>query len=236
MNSVTEKIMKHKFPMFEIDGLPIGPLNECFVIAEVGQAHEGSLGAAHQFIEAAKSCGADAVKFQTHIAEEESTYDEPFRVKFSSQDKTRFEYWKRMEFSDGAWKELFDHAKEAGLTFLSSAFSVKAVELLENIGVPAWKVGSGEINSTPLLDVMLETKKPILLSSGLANIREIEERVDYIQSSNVPLALFQCTTKYPTSFKDVGLNNMTEFMKQFDVPVGLSDHSGSIFLVFLQFH
>ena len=126
-------------------------------------------------------------------------------------------------------KELFDHAKEAGLTSLSSAFSVKAVELLENIGVPAWKVGSGEINSTPLLDVMLETKKPILLSAGLANIREIEERVDYIQSSNVPLALFQCTTKYPTSFKDVGLNNMTEFMKQFDVPVGLSDHSGSIF-------
>ena len=166
----------------EIAGRNIGFSEECFVIAEVGQAHDGSLGTAHQFIEAAKRCGVDAIKFQTHIAEEESTYDEPFRVKFSSQDATRFEYWKRMEFSENAWKELYEHATAAGLVFLSSPFSVKAVELLESIGTPAWKVGSGEIRSNDLIDAMLETKKPILLSSGLADYKLLNDRINFIQS------------------------------------------------------
>ena len=104
-----------------------------FLIAEVAQGHDGSLGTAHAFIEVAADAGADAIKFQTHIAAAESTLDEPFRVKFSLQDETRYDYWKRMEFSAEQWRDLADHARDRGLIFLSSAFSVQAVRLLSEI-------------------------------------------------------------------------------------------------------
>ena len=100
----------------------------CTVIAEVAQAHDGSLGAAHAFIDAAAAAGADAIKFQTHIASAESTLHEPWRVRFSKQDETRYDYWKRMEFTPGQWAELKHHADDAGVMFLSSAFSLEAVD------------------------------------------------------------------------------------------------------------
>ncbi|MGC8917653.1 MAG: N-acetylneuraminate synthase family protein, partial [Thermoanaerobaculum sp.] len=110
------------------------------VIAEVAQAHDGSLGLAHAFIDAAADAGASAIKFQTHIAAAESTLGEPWRVKFSPQDRTRYDYWRRMEFTEEQWVGLREHAEERGLYFLSSPFSVEAVELLERVGVAAWKV------------------------------------------------------------------------------------------------
>ena len=123
---------------FSIGKKKIGPKNKTFVIAEVGQAHDGSIGIAHSYIDAAHKAGVDAVKFQTHIAEEESTYDEKFRIKFSYQDKNRFDYWKRMEFSPEQWFSLYEHAKKLGLIFLSSAFSNSAFELLNkmNLSIP----------------------------------------------------------------------------------------------------
>src|SRR2546427_6005943 len=114
----------------------------CLVIAEVAQNHDGSLGAAHAYIDAVARAGADAVKFQTHIAAAESTAGEPWRVKFSRQDATRYDYWKRMEFTEEQWHGLKKHAEERGLLFLSSPFSVEAVELLERVGVPAWTAPS----------------------------------------------------------------------------------------------
>src|SRR5882672_6379831 len=103
------------------------------IIAEVAQAHDGSLGAAHAYIDAIARAGADAVKFQTHIAAAESTPEEPWRVKFSHQDATRYDYWKRMEFNEQQWLGLKNHAVEAGLLFLSSPFSLEAVELLSRV-------------------------------------------------------------------------------------------------------
>ena len=114
---------------FAIEGRLVGAGQPPYLIAEVAQAHDGSLGFAHAFIDAAAEAGADAIKFQTHFADEESTRDEPFRVKFSKQDATRFDYWKRMEFTDEQWAGLADHAREKKLHFISSAFSVRAVEL-----------------------------------------------------------------------------------------------------------
>ncbi len=146
----------------------VGAGQPCFVVAEVGQAHDGSLGACHAYIDAAARAGVDAVKFQTHIANEESSPDEPWRVKFSPQDETRFAYWKRMEFPAAAWAGLAQHAADKGLIFLSSAFSTAAVELLEKLGMPAWKVASGESTSLPLLRRMALTGKPVLLSSGMS--------------------------------------------------------------------
>ena len=118
------------------------PGTPCLIVAEVAQAHDGSLGMAHAYIEAAASAGADAVKFQTHIASAESTPGEPWRVKFSPQDATRFDYWKRMQFTEDQWRGLKNHASDRGLKFLSSPFSLEAVQLLSRVGVAAWKVAS----------------------------------------------------------------------------------------------
>src|SRR5215475_3461247 len=124
-----------------LSGRPVGGQHRCFVIAEIGQAHDGSLGTAHSYIDAVARTGANAVKFQTHIAAAESTPSEQFRVKFSPQDATRYDYWKRMEFTAEQWQGLAEHAAERGLIFLSTPFSFAAVELLERLDVSAWKVG-----------------------------------------------------------------------------------------------
>ena len=114
------------------------PGTSCLIVAEVAQAHDGSLGMAHAYIDAAASAGADAIKFQTHIAAAESTPGEPWRVKFSPQDATRYDYWKRMQFTEDQWRGLKKHADDRGLKFLSSPFSLEAVELLSRV---EWRPG-----------------------------------------------------------------------------------------------
>ena len=118
-----------------------------YIIAEIGQAHEGSFGILHSYIDALAPTGVDAVKFQMHIAEAESSEHEPFRVKFSLEDKTRFDYWKRMGFSLEQWKGIKKHCDEVGLDFICSPFSNLAVDWLEEIGVEQYKIGSGEVNN-----------------------------------------------------------------------------------------
>lgn len=212
-----------------IESHKIGPDSRTFIIAEVAQAHDGSLGMAHAYIDAIADSGADAVKFQVHFADEESTLDEPFRVQFSQQDLTRYDYWKRMEFSEGQWVGLANHAKDRGLIFLSSAFSVKAIELLRKIGVPAWKVASGEIGSGELLQEMAKNGSPILLSTGMSNFNEIDNAVARIREEGIPFVVLQCTSIYPTPFDQVGLNIIDELRNRYQCPVGLSDHTGSVF-------
>lgn len=202
---------------------------KCLIIAEVAQAHDGSLGMAHAFIDAIADAGADAVKFQTHIAEAESTPDEPWRVKFSPQDKTRYDYWKRMEFTEEQWRGLKEHAEKRGLLFLSSPFSVEAVELLKRVGVAAWKVASGEVTNPLMLDAMAETGLPILLSTGMSTLQEIDEAVARIREKGLPFVVLQCTSMYPTPPEKIGLNMIPFFRERYGCPVGLSDHSGTIY-------
>ncbi|MEX2160717.1 MAG: N-acetylneuraminate synthase family protein [Anaerolineales bacterium] len=206
----------------------VGPGHPALIIGEVAQAHDGSLGTAHAFIDAIAAAGADAVKFQTHIAEAESTPQEKFRVAFSKQDVTRFDYWKRMEFSEEQWRGLAQHARESKLLFLSSPFSVEAAELLEGVGVPAWKVASGEVSNTPMLEKIVATRKPVLLSAGMSPWEELDRVVALIKGKS-PLAIFQCTTAYPCPPGEIGLNVMEEMRARYAVPVGLSDHSGKIY-------
>lgn len=201
----------------------------CTVIAEVAQAHEGSLGMAHAFIDEAATCGADAIKFQTHIAAAESTVYEPWRKTFSSQDKTRLDYWRRMEFKETEWIELKTHATERNLLFLSSPFSLEAMRLLERVGVAGWKVASGEISSYDILDAMLVTQLPLVLSTGMSTMLEIDETMKRIKVSGSPVALLQCTTAYPCEAELVGLNVIDEFRKRYECAVGLSDHSATIY-------
>lgn len=214
---------------FKLGNRYVGAQTPCMVVGEVAQAHDGSLGMAHAFIDAIAEAGADAVKFQTHIAHAESTPAETFRVKFSLQDETRYDYWKRMEFSAEQWQGLASHARDAGLIFLSSPFSLEAVELLSGIGIPAWKIPSGEVASTPIFNRMAETGLPMLLSTGMSPWEEIEASVTFIRKRDIPLLLFQCTTAYPCPPEKVGLNVIEEFRRRYACPVGLSDHSGKVF-------
>jgi N-acetylneuraminate synthase len=201
----------------------------CLIIGEVAQAHDGSLGLAHAFVDAIADAGADAVKFQTHIAAAESTPSEPWRVKFSRQDASRYDYWKRMEFTEEQWLGLRAHAEDRGLFFLSSPFSIAAVELLERVGVAAWKIASGEISDSVMLDRILKTHLPIMLSTGMSMISEIDNVVQRIQAARAPLAILQCTTEYPCPPERVGLNMISSYRDRYGCPVGLSDHSGTIY-------
>lgn len=204
----------------------VGDGHPCLVVAEVAQAHDGSLGNAHAYIDAAAAAGADAVKFQTHIAAAESTPDEPFRVKFSLQDANRYDYWKRMQFTEEQWHGLADHAHKKGLVFLSSPFSTEAVALLSRVGVPGWKVGAGEIANILMLDAMRDTGLPIILSSGLSGWEDLDR---VVRSFPLRCAVLQCTTSYPCPPEKLGLNVIAELRQRYGCPVGLSDHSGTIF-------
>src|SRR3972149_9167868 len=212
--------------MVSIGKRQIGAGHPALIIGEVAQAHDGSLGTAHAYIDAIAEAGADAVKFQTHSAEAETTPAEKFRGPFSKQDESRFDYWKRTEFSEKQWKGLAQHAAEQGLLFLNSPFSVEAVELLERVGVPAWKVASGEVVNFPALEKMLASGKPILLSGGMSPWAELDTVVELIKKSKVPLAMFQCTTSYPCPPEEIGLNVMAEMRAREGGPGGLSDPSG----------
>jgi N-acetylneuraminate synthase len=201
----------------------------CLIIAEVGLAHDGSLGLAHAFIDEAARGGADAVKFQTHIASAESTPAEPFRVKFSRQDASRYDYWRRMEFTEAQWRGLAEHAAERGLMFLSSPFSIEAVDLLARVGMPMWKIASGEVGNRALLDAAAATGRPVLLSSGMSDLRELDSAVETVRRASVPLGVMQCTTAYPCPPERVGLNMLAVFRERYGCFVGLSDHSGTIY-------
>jgi len=201
----------------------------CLIIGEVAQAHDGSLGAAHAYIDAIANAGADAVKFQTHIAAAESTPGEPWRVKFSPQDVTRYDYWQRMEFTEEQWSGLARHASERGLVFLSSAFSFEAVDLLNRIGVPAWKVGAGETTNLPMIERMARTGKPVILSSGMSTWAEMDAAVECVRKHEAPVAALQCTTAYPCPPEKLGLNVIAELRARYSCPVGLSDHSGTTY-------
>jgi len=201
----------------------------CLIVGEVAQAHDGSLGMAHAFIDAIAAAGVDAVKFQTHIADAESTPQEPWRVPFSPQDETRFDYWRRMEFTETQWKGLKDHAEDRGLLFLSSPFSLEAVDLLQRIGVPAWKVASGEVSNRPMLERMARTGLPILLSSGMSPLAELDSAIGLFRRAGCRVAVLQCTSAYPCPPEQIGLNVLAELRDRYGCPVGLSDHSGTIY-------
>ncbi|WP_310557743.1 N-acetylneuraminate synthase family protein [Flavobacterium sp.] len=196
-----------------------------YIIAEIGQAHDGSLGILYSYIDALASTGVDAVKFQMHIAEAESSEHEPFRVQFSLEDNTRFDYWKRMGFSLAQWKDIKQHCDAVGLDFICSPFSNLAVDWLEEIGVEQYKIGSGEVNNFLLLEKIAQTGKPIIVSSGMSSYDELDQTIAFLNERKVNFSILQCTTAYPTEPEQYGLNVIPELIKRYNVPVGFSDHS-----------
>lgn len=200
------------------------------LIVEIGNTHEGSLGIATSMVEMASQAGAKTVKFQLHLAEHESSMQEPFRKKFSLQDENRFDYWERVTFSFAHWKRLIDHTVDAGLEFLCSPFSLEAAEwLMEDGRIKRWKVGSGEATNYPLLDFMIDSGLPILLSTGLVTwdeLLEIKQRFEYRQAWE-RVTLLHCVSMYPAPLDSISLN-VLEDLKVITKNVGYSDHSGNV--------
>lgn len=197
-----------------------------YIIAEIGNTHEGSLGLAKQFIKAAAECGVDAVKMQTHIFEAESLASAPNPPYF--KDETRKEYFERTAFTLDQWKELKRYAEEdLKINFFSSPFSLEAVDLLESVGMDTYKIASGEVSNIPLLEKIAKTGKRVLLSSGMSSWAELDEAVETLQSNGCKdLIVLQCTSEYPCPPEQAGLNVLDELKIRYkDVTIGYSDHT-----------
>lgn len=204
-------------------------IKDTLIIGEVAQTHEGSVNIAHAFIDVIADGGANAVKFQTHIAAAESTRAEPWRVQFSKQDDSRYEYWQRMEFTEQQWLGLKQHADERGLLFMSSPFSLESVDLLDRIGMEVWKIASGEVSNDVLLKRIIETGKPVILSSGMSSVEEMDRAVALLKAADISFAVLQCTSSYPSTADKVGMNMVPYFAERYQCVSGISDHSGTIF-------
>ncbi|MDD4319290.1 MAG: N-acetylneuraminate synthase family protein [Candidatus Peribacteraceae bacterium] len=197
------------------------------IIAEIGSVHDGSFGNALKLIELAKECGADAVKFQTHIADAETLKDAPSPSYFTAEP--RHDYFRRTAFSETQWKELKKHADKTGIEFLSSPFSIEAVELLERVGMKRYKIPSGETTNLPLLEAVARTGKPVLLSSGMNSWEELDRAVETIRKHHNDITVLQCTSEYPCPYEQVGINVLAEMRERYQLPVGLSDHTLTTF-------
>jgi N-acetylneuraminate synthase len=197
------------------------------IIAEVGSVHDGSLGLALHLIDAAAESGADAVKFQTHIAEAETLREAPMPPYF--QGEPRYEYFERTSFTQDQWRQLKARCDERGVIFMSSPFSEEAVDLLEPLGMTHYKIPSGEVTNLPLLDKIACLGKPVLLSSGMSTWDELDRAVKVVRAHHNLLTMLQCTTEYPCPPERVGLNVMLEMRDRYGVSVGLSDHTLTIY-------
>jgi len=192
------------------------------IIAEIGSVHDGSLGNALKLIELAAACGADVVKFQTHIGHAETLPDAPMPPYFKGEP--RLEYFERTGFSPNQWRALKAACQAAQVTFLSSPFSLEAVDLLEEVDVDSYKIPSGEVTNLPLLHHIAKTGKPVILSSGMSNWSELDAAVSALKPGG-PVTVLQCTSAYPCPPERVGLNVIPEMKQRYGLPVGFSDHT-----------
>ena len=199
-----------------------------YIIAEIAQAHDGSLGNALKFIEAAKNSGANAVKFQAHIASAESTSRDTFRVDIFPQDNSRFDYWKRMEFTSSDWNLINDQCIENEIDLIISPFSLEAINLIKGLSALKYlKIGSGETTNYELIENCINTNIPIIISSGMSSWSELKDCSEFCKSKTNNFSFLQCTSKYPSDLQEIGLNNIELLKSQLGCyKTGLSDHSG----------
>jgi len=202
--------------------------NKCFIIAEAGVNHNGDIDIAKQLVDKAYESGADAIKFQTFKAENLVTKNAPKAEyqKSTTGDGNQFEMLKKLELSKKDHIVLKKYCEEKGIIFISTPFDFESVDLLEKIDVPLYKVGSGDLTNLPLLKYIASKNKPIILSTGMANLGEVEEAINTIyETGNNKLILLHCTSNYPTAYEDVNLRAMLTMQEAFKLPVGYSDHT-----------
>lgn len=196
--------------------------NKLNIIAEVGSVHDGSFGNACKLIEQVAKCGADTVKFQTHFGSFESTRDAPRPYFFRGED--RIKYFDRTKFDFLQYKTFINLSKKNKINFLSSPFSLEAVDFLEKLNIKSYKIPSGEITNLPLLEKIKKTKKKVFLSTGMSNWKEIDQAVNILKK-DCELTIMQCTSLYPCPDDKIGINIIKEIINRYKVPAGFSDHT-----------
>jgi len=218
-------------PEFLIGTHAVGPGHPCYVIAEAGSNHNRDLATAKGLIEVAAQAGADAVKFQTYTAEGLYSRRTP-DIRYLKEkglvgdQESVWELIKRVEIPWEWHADLARHSAECGITFFSTPFEEAAVDALEEVGVPAYKIASYEVNHLPLIERVARTGKPMLISTGMASLGDIERALDAAAAAGArDLMVMHCVVNYPPRFADLNLRAITTMRKAFQIPIGWSDHT-----------
>ena len=218
--------------MVEVGNRAVGVGQPCFIIAEAGVNHNGSLDMARRLVDLAVDAGADAIKFQTFRAERLVTRLAPkaaYQRRNTGDEESQYEMLARLELPAAAYKLLFNHCQSRNIAFMSTPFDEESADLLDGLNVPAMKIGSGEITNHHLLEWVARKKRPIILSTGMANLTEVGEAVHTIRSTgNAHIVLLHCVSNYPADAKDANLRAMRTLSVAFGLPVGFSDHTSGI--------
>lgn len=213
----------------EIAGRRIGPGHPCFIIAEAGVNHNGSLDMARQMVDVAVGAGADAIKFQTFKTENLISQDAPkaaYQLETTGGAESQFAMLKALELPPEAFGQLMTHCQERNILFLSSPFDEESADLLAGLDVAAFKIPSGEITNLPFLTHVARHKKPMIVSTGMAYLSEVETAVRTIEETeNLETILLHCVSNYPSEPANTNLRAMLTMATAFNVPVGYSDHT-----------
>lgn len=224
-------MIKEPVPI-SIGNKKIGEGRPCFIIAEAGVNHNGDLALAKRLIDVAAEAKADAVKFQTFKAENLVTRDADkaeYQKTTTGSGESQFEMLKRLELTDEDYKKLYFHAKKRGILFLSTPFDPDSADLLDKLGVPAFKISSGDLSNLPLLSHLARKNKPLILSTGMADLGEIEVTVNHLRKLGLrDIVLLHCTTSYPAPLDTINLRAMKILRNAFGYPVGYSDHTTGV--------
>ncbi|MDD5774347.1 MAG: N-acetylneuraminate synthase [Candidatus Omnitrophica bacterium] len=205
-----------------------------FIIAEAGVNHNGSAATAKKMIDAAKECGADAVKFQTFTAEQLTSRCAPkasYQRQTTNHEESQYEMLKKLELDHAAHRELFSHCAKKKIVFLSSPFDPESIDLLDKMRLGIFKIPSGEITNLPFLRKIGRLRKRVILSTGMSDLNEIKQALDVLIASGTlkkNITVLHCTTEYPARYRDVNLLAMLTIRDTFKIDVGYSDHSPGI--------
>lgn len=209
----------------QIEHRKIGPEHPPLVIAEIGINHEGSLQTAFEMVDAAARAGAEIIKHQTHVVEDEMS-PAAQNVIPGNADVSIYEIMERCALNEEEEQQLKDYVESKGLIFLSTPFSRAAADRLERMNVSAYKIGSGECNNYPLIEHIASFGKPMIISTGMNDLNSIQKTIDILEQYHIDYALLHCTNIYPTKPEYIRLGAMQELMNRYpNIPVGLSDHS-----------
>jgi len=211
----------------------VGENEPVFIVAEAGVNHNGNVELAKRLIDVARDAGADAVKFQTFKAENVVTRNAPkaeYQVKNTKSNDSQYDMIKKLELSEDEFKEIYKYARKKEITFLSTPFDFESVDFLDELGIPAFKVSSTDLTNLPLLEYIAEKRRPIILSTGMGTLGEIEEAINTIKNAgNEDIILLHCITSYPAKFESLNLRAIQTLREAFKLPVGFSDHSLGIY-------
>ena len=206
--------------------------NKTFIIAEAGVNHNGDIDIARKLIDVAVDAGADAVKFQTFSADGLVTKNAPkadYQNKTTDKNESQYDMLKKLELSKEDHEILIDYCNDKNIQFMSTPFDFDSVDLLEKLGLEMYKIGSGDLTNIPLLKYIAKLGKPMIVSTGMADIGEVEEAVNAIQEmGNNKLILLHCVSNYPAAYEEVNLKAMDTMKQAFKLPVGYSDHTKGI--------